>query len=127
MTAPQPLDPALSLFHLLDPQVLADPYPLYRALREAAPVAWDPYLSCWVVTGYDEALIVLKECSADRTPTPEFMARLGLGEIGPLAEVMCRQMLFLDAPAHTHMRKRPRVILCARVRMCTYLFTRSQT
>ena len=105
MTAPRPLDPALSLYHLLDPKVLADPYPLYRALRETAPVAWDPYLSCWVVTGYDETLIVLREFSADRTPTPAFMARLGLGEIGPLAEVMCRQMLFLDAPAHTRMRK----------------------
>lgn len=105
MANPTPLDPSLSLYHLLEPQVLADPYPLYRALREAAPVAWDPYLSCWVVTGYDEALIVLKEFSADRTPTAEFMARLGLGEIGPLAQVMCRQMLFLDAPAHTHMRK----------------------
>ena len=105
MTAPAPLDPALSLYHLLDPKVLADPYPLYRALRETAPVAWDPYLSCWVVTGYDEALFVLKEFSADRTPSPEFMARLGLGAIGPLAEVMCRQMLFLDAPAHTRMRK----------------------
>jgi cytochrome P450 len=105
MTAPVTLDPSLSLYHLLDPKVLADPYPLYRALREAAPVAWDPYLSCWLVTGYDEAMVVLKEFSADRTPTPEFMARLGLNEIGPLAEVMCRQMLFLDAPAHTHMRK----------------------
>ena len=108
MASPATLDPSLSLYHLLDQKVLADPYPLYRAVREAAPVAWDPYLSCWVVTGYDEALIVLKEFSADRTPTPEFMARLGLGEIGPLADVMCRQMLFLDAPAHTHMRK-----LCA--------------
>lgn len=105
MTARRTLDPALSLYHLLDPKVLADPYPLYRAVREAAPVAWDPYLSCWVVTGYDEALVVLREFSADRTPTPEFMARLGLGEIGPLAQVMCRQMLFLDAPAHTRMRK----------------------
>ena len=108
MASPATLDPSLSLYHLLDQKVLADPYPLYRAVREAAPVAWDPYLSCWVVTGYDEALVVLKEFSADRTPTPEFMTRLGLGEIGPLADVMCRQMLFLDAPAHTHMRK-----LCA--------------
>lgn len=105
MAAPTTLDPALSLFHLLDPAVLADPYPLYRTLRETAPVAWDPYLSCWVVTGYDPALTVLKDFSADRTPTASFMARLGLAEIGPLAEVMCRQMLFLDAPAHTHMRK----------------------
>ena len=99
------LDPSISLYHLLDPRVLADPYPLYRRLREEAPVAWDPYLSCWVVTRHADVLTVLKEFSADRTPSPEFMRRLGLAEIGPLAEVMCRQMLFLDAPAHTHLRK----------------------
>lgn len=105
MASAATLDPALSLYHLLDPAVLADPWPLYRALREAAPVVWDPYLSCWVVTGYDEALFVHKTFSADRTPSAEFMARLGMGEIAPLAEVMSRQMLFLDAPAHTRMRK----------------------
>ena len=99
------LDPAISLYHLLDPKVLADPYPLYRNLREQAPVAWDPYLSCWVVTRYDDVLTVLKEFSADRTPSADFMRKLGLDEIGPLAEVMSRQMLFLDAPAHTHLRK----------------------
>ena len=32
----------LSLYHLLDPEVLADPYPLYRRLRTEAPVHWDP-------------------------------------------------------------------------------------
>ena len=105
MHSPAPLDPSLSLYHLLDPAVLADPYPLYARLREAAPVAWDPYLACWVVTAYDDVLTVLKEFSADRTPDAAAMARLGLGEIGPLAEVMARQMLFLDAPAHTHLRK----------------------
>jgi len=99
------LDPAISLYHLLDPKVLANPYPLYRNLREQAPVALDPYLSCWVVTRYDDVLTVLKEFSADRTPSAEFMRKLGLDEIGPLAEVMSRQMLFLDAPAHTHLRK----------------------
>jgi pimeloyl-[acyl-carrier protein] synthase len=40
----------LSLYHLLDPDVLADPYPLYRQLREEDPVHWDPYLHAWVVT-----------------------------------------------------------------------------
>ena len=105
-TAAQPaLSPDMSLYHLLDPRVLADPYPLYARLREEAPVAWDPYLSCWVVTGYDDVHTVLKEFSADRTPNAEFMARLGLHEIGPLAEVMSKQMLFLDAPAHTRLKK----------------------
>lgn len=105
MASKAAVDPSLSLYHLLDPAVLADPYPLYARLREEAPVAWDPYLHCWIVTRYDDVMTVLKEFSADRTPSPEFMRQLGLGEIEPLAAVMARQMLFLDAPAHTHLRK----------------------
>ncbi|MGL4314253.1 MAG: cytochrome P450 [Sphingomonas sp.] len=99
------VDPSLSLYRLLDPAILADPYPLYGRLREQAPVVWDPYLHCWVVTRYDDVLRVLKDFSADRTPSPDFMRALGLGEIEPLAAVMVKQMLFLDAPAHTHLRK----------------------
>ena len=61
-------DPSLSLYRLLDPAVLADPYPLYARLREEDPVHWDPFLHCWVVTRYDDVHTVLKEFSADRTP-----------------------------------------------------------
>ena len=42
--AAQPTDIPLSLCRLLDPRVLADPYPLYRELRERDRVYWDPYL-----------------------------------------------------------------------------------
>ena len=51
-TAAGVAEPPLSLYHLLDPEVLADPYPLYRRLREEDPVHWDPYLHAWVVTRY---------------------------------------------------------------------------
>ena len=96
--------PVLSLYHLLDPEVLANPYPLYRRLRTEDPVHWDPYLHAWVVTRYADVITVLHDFSADRTPTPEQFAAMGLPELGPIAQVMMRQMLFLDAPAHTRLR-----------------------
>ena len=95
---------ALSLYRLLDPQVLADPYPLFRRLREEDPVHWDPFLHSWVVTRYEDVLEVLHTFSADRTPTPEQLAGMGLSHLGPIAQVMVKQMLFMDASAHTRLR-----------------------
>jgi pimeloyl-[acyl-carrier protein] synthase len=97
-------DAALSLYHLLDPEVLANPYPLFRRLREEDPVHWDLYLHAWVVTRYADVLEVLHTYSANRTPTPEQLSAMGLSELNPIAQVMVRQMLFLDASAHTRLR-----------------------
>ena len=97
-------DPTLSLYQLLDPEVLADPYPLYRRLRERDPVFWDPFLCAWVVTDYANVLAVLHRFSAERTPTPAQLNALGLGALEPIARVMVKQMLFMDAPAHTRLR-----------------------
>src|SRR5438128_3343853 len=95
---------SLSLFHLLDPEILANPYPLYHRLRTEAPVHWDPYLHAWLVTRYADVVTVLHHFSANRTPTPEQFAAMGLSELGPIAQMMTRQMLFMDAPAHTRLR-----------------------
>jgi cytochrome P450 len=94
----------LSLYHLLDPAVLADPYPLYKRLRTEDPVHWDPYLHAWVVTRYADVLQVFQTMSADRTPSPERLAALGMEQLGPIARVMVRQMLFLDPPEHSRVR-----------------------
>ncbi len=67
----------LSLCHLLDPQVLANPYPLYQRLREQDPVHWDPFLHAWVVTRYPDVITVLHKLVADRTPTPEQLSAMG--------------------------------------------------
>jgi pimeloyl-[acyl-carrier protein] synthase len=97
-------NPTLSLYQLLDPEVLANPYPLFEQLRTEAPVHWDPYLHAWVVTRYADVVTVLHHFSANRTPTPEQFAAIGLAELAPLAQVMVKQMLFMDAPDHTRLR-----------------------
>lgn len=100
----KPAEPALSLFHLLDPEVLANPYPLYHRLRREDPVHWDPFLHAWVVTRYPDVVRVLREFTAARTPTPEQLTAMGLSKLNPIAQVMVKQMLFLDPPAHTRIR-----------------------
>ena len=97
-------DSALSLYRLLDPSVVVDPYPLYRRLQTEDPVHWDHYLHAWVVTRYTDVLTVLQRCSAQRQPSPEQLTALGLSELNPVAQVLVRQMLFLDPPAHTRVR-----------------------
>src|SRR5207253_11143267 len=84
------VDSSLSLYHLLDPEVLANPYPLYHRLRTEAPVHWDPYLHAWVVTRYADVVKVLLQFSAQRMPTPEQLTSLGLAELNPIAQVIVR-------------------------------------
>jgi pimeloyl-[acyl-carrier protein] synthase len=97
-------DRTLSLLRFLDPEILADPFTHYRSLRSYDPVHWDPYMHAWVVTSYPEALAVLMNCSADRTPTEELLDRLELPVMKPFAEVMRRQMMFMDGAQHTRLR-----------------------
>src|SRR3954468_4794034 len=98
------LEAAPSLYHLFDPDILANPYPLYHRLRSERPVHWDPFLHSWVVTRYTDVIRVLHHFSAKRTPTPEQLTGKGLSSMNPIAQVMVRQMLFLDAPDHTRLR-----------------------
>ena len=94
----------LSLYHLLDPEVLANPYPLYHRFLTEDPVHWDPFLHAWVVTRYEDVISVFQHFSANRTPTPDQLKALRLESLVPLAQVMVRQMLFLDPPDHGRVR-----------------------
>ena len=103
-TTTKTADPSLSLYHLLDPSVLADPYPLYRRLRTEDPVHWDPFLHKWVLTRYADVVFALQRFSAKCAPTPEQLDMMGMGVLSPAAQVMVKQMLFMDPPAHTRIR-----------------------
>src|SRR5438445_1668792 len=97
-------DSSLSLYNLLDPAVLADPYPLYRRLRTEDPVHWDPFLLKRVLTRYADVVFALQRFSAKCAPTPEQLDMMGMGVLSPAAQVMVKQMLFMDPPAHTRIR-----------------------
>jgi hypothetical protein len=94
----------LSLLRMLNPEVLADPFVHYRALREYDPVHWDPYMHAWVVTSYPEVVTVLMNCSADRAPLPTYLDRLGLSFMKPFAATMKQQMMFMDGAMHARLR-----------------------
>ncbi len=94
----------LSLSRRLEPEILANPYPLYDRLRREDPVHWDPFLHAWVVTRYADVVAVLHRFLAQRMPTPEQFTELGLSELNPIAEVIVRQMIFMDPPSHTRLR-----------------------
>ena len=94
----------LSLLRMLSPEILANPHGFYRGLRDYDPVHWDPYMHAWVVTNYSEVVSVLKNFSADRTPAPAYLDRLGLSFMKPFAEMMLKQMMFMDGATHAHLR-----------------------
>lgn len=98
----------ISLCQLAEPDIMASPYRFYRELREADPVYWDPFLHAWAITRYVDIVTVLTRFSADRTLTAGQLDGMGLGGMKPIIEVMARQMLFRDPPAHTRLRN-----LCA--------------
>jgi pimeloyl-[acyl-carrier protein] synthase len=99
---------SLSLLRLFDQNVSSDPPPFYRALREHAPVHWDPYMHAWVVTSYPEVVTVLSNYLSNRAPSPEHLDQLGLSFMKPFSEMMRQQMLFMDGPMHARLRS-----LCA--------------
>ncbi|WP_144158424.1 cytochrome P450 [Paraburkholderia sp. BCC1885] len=92
-----------SLHDLMRPELRANPYPWYRRLRDEDPVHEDPRGHGWLVTRYDDVVAVLDDArfSAERlTACNEQDASAQL-----VMQTLSRQMLFLDPPDHTRLRK----------------------
>jgi cytochrome P450 len=90
------------------PDFLADPFPIYRRLREEDPVHWSPRLKSWVLTRYDDVKSVLldREISSDRMRP--YFATLPGPEAARVADViryLSTWMVFRDPPEHTRLRR----------------------
>ncbi len=96
-------------FNPFDPAFRADPYPLYRRMREQEPRHLSP-LGFWVLSRHDDCLAVLKDrrMSSDERRSPAFQQTGSVRRVdsGAAASVMeeARPFLFMDPPDHTRLR-----------------------
>jgi cytochrome P450 len=83
---------------LRTPEMLQDPYPFYRMLRERDPVLWDAERGHWVLTRHRDVLAVLRDrnLSCARRLTGQYD--------GWDLDALSLQMLSMDPPDHTRLR-----------------------
>ena len=93
-------------FNPFTPEAQADPYPLYRSLREADPVHHSELMDLWVLTRHEDVSFVLKDdrFSADRRKSTNLLVAQArkMQEEGPFAQA--NTMLSADPPEHTRLR-----------------------
>ncbi|MCI0855842.1 MAG: cytochrome P450 [Chloroflexi bacterium] len=93
-------------FNPFTPEAQADPYPLYRSLREADPVHHSELMDLWVLTRHEDVSFVLKDArfSADRRKSTNLLVAQArkMQEEGPFAQA--NTMLSADPPEHTRLR-----------------------
>ena len=82
---------------------LANPYPVYRALRESEPIKRMPDGSVFL-TRYEDLAAVYRDAQAFSSDKHvEFAPKYGAGS--PLFEHHTTSLVFNDPPLHTHVRK----------------------
>jgi hypothetical protein len=104
-TIAQPTAPAKDLaFNPLDPAFIADPYPFYRRLREAAPVLKTPQ-GFWLITRYEDIALVLRDKRFGKDFAGNMQRRYGADRMSePAVASLAKTMLVQDPPDHTRLR-----------------------
>ena len=86
-------------FNPIDPEFVADPYPMYHRLRADDPVHHSP-LGFWVLTRYEDVVASLRDPRLAKEAIAAFVAeRLGVTPLG-----IGLSMLDRDPPDHTRLR-----------------------
>ena len=91
-----------------DPAFLADPFPLYRRMRDHDPAHWSPRLKAWVLTRYGDVKAVCLDQGMSSDRLRPFFASLPGAEAQRIAEIiryLSLWMVFRDPPDHTRLRR----------------------
>jgi cytochrome P450 len=86
-------------FNPMDPEFIADPYPLYHRLRTEDPVHHSP-LGFWVLTRYEDVVAALRDPRLAKEAIASFVA----ARFGAPLPAMGLSMLDRDPPDHTRLR-----------------------
>ena len=86
-----------------DPDVIADPYPLLRELRETAPVHKSGISDFWVLTRFEDCRAALRDQRLGSPETGEEAPSLLASSRSPRPDGV-RSLLFLNPPDHTRIR-----------------------
>lgn len=100
--------PLFGKFNPFLPEFRRDPYPAYERLRREAPVFRSRVLGGWILTRHRDVVAVLTDprFSVDRRQSNLFRRYNPIDSLAPdFAEAILRNLLMLDAPDHTRLRK----------------------
>jgi cytochrome P450 len=91
-------------FNPLDPAFIADPYPFYHRLREAAPVFKTP-MGFWLLTRYEDIASSLRDRRFGKDFAGSIRRKYGENRLNePAIANLSHTMLVVDPPDHTRLR-----------------------
>lgn len=102
------LKPVMGRFNPFLPDFRRDPYAQYAALRRDAPVYFSPMLRGWILSRHRDVAAVLHDprFSVDRSQSDLFRRfQPFAGQPADFATAIQRNLLMLDPPDHTRLRR----------------------
>ena len=83
-----------------DPAMITDPYPVYRELRDHAPVYWSAEASSWVLSRYDDVAAALGDPATYSSASGVYPTPPGVD----MTELFLPMLVMSDPPRHTQLR-----------------------
>lgn len=84
-----------------DPAMITDPYPVYRELRDHAPVYWSAEASSWVLSRYDDVSAALGDPATYSSASGVYPTPPGVD----MTELFLPMLVMSDPPRHTQLRQ----------------------
>ena len=98
---------AVERYAEFNPDIMANPYPLYQELRDQAPVHWSPGFDNWLVTRYSDVVSGARDPRLSSARMATFLGQLpesARDDVLPLVRMASASLAFTDPPDHTRLR-----------------------